>query len=107
MEFLGLLLIAAIAWFAISNVYKGYKTGRNGGATRHCMSCGIDAEPKTATRGSIWIELVLWLCFIVPGLIYSIWRMTTRYEQCPSCGGVTLVPTTSPVAQAHKKTLSA
>jgi len=25
------------------------------------------------TRGSILIEIVLWLCFLVPGLIYFIW----------------------------------
>ena len=41
---------------------------------------------KTVTRGSIWIEIILWLCLIVPGLIYSIWRLTTRRQVCSACG---------------------
>ena len=34
----------------------------------HCMTCGTDGGDKTRTRGGILIEIVLWLCFIVPGL---------------------------------------
>ena len=61
-----------------------------------CTQCGTVGSGKTHTSGSFLIELVLWLCFLVPGLIYSIWRLTTRKEVCGACGASTLVPVTSP-----------
>jgi hypothetical protein len=64
-----------------------------------CTSCGYVGEPKTMTKGSIAVEIVLWLCFLVPGLIYSIWRLSSRYDGCPSCGQITLIPVDSPMAQ--------
>jgi hypothetical protein len=51
------------------------------------------------TKGSFLIEFLLWVCFIVPGLIYSIWRLGTRHKGCPSCGGP-MIPVDSPVARA-------
>jgi hypothetical protein len=33
---------------------------------------------------------------LVPGLIYSIWRLTSRYKGCSSCGSVRLVKIDSP-----------
>ena len=45
---------------------------------------------------SILIEIILWLCFLVPGLIYSAWRISKRHDVCPSCGGADLVPLGSP-----------
>jgi len=64
-----------------------------------CTSCGTCAEPKTATKGSIFIEIILWCCFLVPGVIYSIWRLTTRHRACRACGANTLVPVDSPVGK--------
>jgi hypothetical protein len=63
-----------------------------------CTSCGFVGEPKAITRGSFWIEVILWLCFIIPGLIYSLWRLSSRHDGCPSCGQTTLIPATSPMA---------
>lgn len=68
---------------------------------RLCMTCGHVGKPRRATKGHFILELVLWLCFIVPGLIYSIWRLTTRHDACASCGATTLIPTDSPMAKAH------
>ena len=34
--------------------------------------------------------------FLVPGLIYSIWRLSARKDACPACHGVHLVPADSP-----------
>ncbi len=48
------------------------------------------------TSGSIAIEIVLWLAFLIPGLIYSIWRLTTRRDACAACGSAELVPENSP-----------
>ena len=61
-----------------------------------CSKCGTVANPKTRTRGSIWIEIVLWCCFIIPGLIYTLWRLTSREDVCRACGSHELVPLDSP-----------
>ena len=66
---------------------------------RFCTACGYADEPVTVTPGSILIEVVLWLCLIVPGLIYSVWRIAARRDVCPACGGSSLIPIRSPVAQ--------
>ena len=68
--------------------------------TKICTACGtVSAKPKRVTKGSFLIEAMLWLCFIVPGLIYSLWRLSSRYDACPVCGGVHLVPLDSPVGK--------
>lgn len=45
------------------------------------------------------IEVILWLMFLVPGIIYSIWRLTSRHQACAMCGGTGLIPVDSPVGQ--------
>ena len=42
--------------------------------TEICSHCGYTGTAKKVTKGSTLMELVLWLCFIIPGLLYS---MTT------------------------------
>ena len=64
-----------------------------------CQNCGTRGEPKTITKGSVWIEIILWLCLIVPGLIYSIWRLTTKQKGCPSCGQVSMIPVNTPIGR--------
>ena len=66
-----------------------------------CNRCGSVGKPKRRTRGSILIEIVLWICFIVPGVIYSIWRLTTRESVCSKCGSAELLPLDTPAAQAR------
>jgi len=61
-----------------------------------CANCGFKGLPKKVTKGSIFIELVAWIAFIFPGIIYSIWRLTTKVLTCPSCGSSNLVPLDSP-----------
>jgi hypothetical protein len=60
-----------------------------------CTSCGYVGEPTTVTKGSSAIELILWLCLLVPGLIYSIWRLSSRHDACPTCSHTTLIPVES------------
>lgn len=64
-----------------------------------CKDCGSVAEPKTATRGSMGMEVILWLCFLVPGLIYSVWRLTSKHDVCAACGSENLVPLASPAGK--------
>lgn len=61
-----------------------------------CENCGVIERPRTITRGSIGVEILLWLCFILPGLVYSLWRLSNReHDRCPNCLGH-MVPATSP-----------
>jgi hypothetical protein len=64
-----------------------------------CTTCGYVGNTKRVTKGSFFIELILWLAFIVPGIIYSIWRLTSRYDACPKCGGANMIPLNSPIAK--------
>lgn len=70
-----------------------------------CSACGHEGPTKQITKGSTAIELVLWLLFLVPGLIYSIWRHNSRTAGCEVCGATTLIPPNSPMALQQKKTL--
>jgi len=64
-----------------------------------CANCGYKGRPKTLTKGSFSIEIVLWLFFIIPGLIYSLWRLTSRYKACPKCKMTNMVPISTPRGQ--------
>jgi hypothetical protein len=64
-----------------------------------CSNCGTIGKPKTFTKGSILIEIFLWFCFLLPGLLYSIWRLTTRTKVCRSCGAKNMVPLNSPMGK--------
>jgi hypothetical protein len=68
-----------------------------------CTTCGYIGGSTTITKGSLIIEIFLWLCFLFPGIIYSIWRLTSKYAACPKCKGPSMIPMDSPVA---KKILS-
>lgn len=65
-----------------------------------CRTCGTVAPPKKHTPGSFLIEVILWLCFFIPGLIYSIWRISARRKVCAACGSSEVIPKTSPLARA-------
>ncbi|MBI1874518.1 MAG: hypothetical protein HYS05_11635 [Acidobacteria bacterium] len=64
----------------------------------YCPNCGTVGRPKTVTRGSFLMEVFLWLLLIFPGLIYSLWRLTTKTKVCPKCGAPHMIPTDSPKA---------
>lgn len=66
---------------------------------RVCTNCGHVGQEMTFTKGSFIMEVVLWLFFLVPGLIYSIWRLSSRTKGCPSCGKPNMVPVNSPVGK--------
>jgi hypothetical protein len=45
------------------------------------------------------MELLLFLFFIVPGVIYGIWRLAARKDVCASCLSDSLVPINSPMGR--------
>lgn len=98
-------VIFGVIAFGIYSMLKG--GSRANGPAVHCMTCGVDAASKTRTRGSIGLEIVLWLCLIVPGLIYSVWRLTTRRQVCSACGAENIIPLDSPAAVSHRRAMEA
>ena len=69
-----------------------------------CTNCGYQGEAGTQTPGSFLAEVALWLCFIVPGVIYSVWRLTARRKVCPQCKQPTMIPIDTPKGQELAKT---
>ncbi len=63
---------------------------------RICSKCGSIARPRKQPKGSLLIEILLWLCFIIPGLLYSLWRVTGRVRACPGCAAPYMVDLRSP-----------
>lgn len=80
----------AMAWLALKP--------RKGDAMV-CTACGHHGPTAFKTKGSLMIEVVLWLMFLVPGLVYSLWRLSTRTPACTKCGSTQLVPLDSPVGK--------
>ena len=64
-----------------------------------CTHCGYSGKTDLKVKGSFMIELLLWCCFIIPGLIYSIWRVSNKIVVCPKCKGETMIPIDSPMGQ--------
>ncbi len=67
--------------------------------THICTACGCVAAPERVTKGSFIVELFLWLMFLAPGLIYSIWRLASRFDACPMCKSPQMIPVASPRGQ--------
>lgn len=65
-----------------------------------CTNCLTEGRPKNYIKGNVVLELLLWTLFLVPGLIYTVWRLSTRYKGCPKCGAADMIPINSPRAQA-------
>lgn len=64
-----------------------------------CTNCYYQGKGKGVTKGSLGVEVLLWLflfwTIIIP-LFYSIWRASSQQKVCPKCGQSTLVPENSP-----------
>lgn len=64
-----------------------------------CSNCGTVGKPKKHTKGSMLTELFLWLLMVLPGILYSAWRMSTKTMICKTCGSADLLPVNSPRGQ--------
>lgn len=65
----------------------------------YCMRCNEFAEPKRITPGSNAITVILVLLFILPGVLYMLWRRSAEYQVCGLCGSRDIVPNESPIAR--------
>ncbi|RFC36640.1 MAG: HD-like signal output (HDOD) domain, no enzymatic activity [Candidatus Nitrotoga sp. SPKER] len=64
-----------------------------------CTSCAYVGKMKTILKGNAKTGIILWFFFLIPGLIYSIWRSRSRHEVCPICNQTTIIPADSPKAK--------
>jgi RNA polymerase subunit RPABC4/transcription elongation factor Spt4 len=78
------LLVFLVAIFII---YSKFRTKE-----MSCNECGYVGDIRKIHRGNFLIEIILWCCFIVPGLIYTIWRSSNRFYQCPNCKSERVIP---------------
>jgi hypothetical protein len=54
----------------------------------HCHICGKDGKGKKVLAGSAGVELLMWIFFLLPGVLYSLWRHSAKSYQCPHCQAV-------------------
>ncbi|MDD3584595.1 MAG: hypothetical protein PHG74_11335 [Kiritimatiellae bacterium] len=96
--FLMLLIVSPFLFVVINRKRELKKLG-----TMICSNCGTIGVPKIACKGSLGIEILLWLMFVIPGAIYTVWRLTTRGKFCQSCGAENMVPLNSPIGKKLQK----
>ncbi len=74
-----------------------------------CGRCGYEGPAEPRAPGKIWLEAVFWVIFVVPGLLYHLWRLLGRRYVCPRCkaeGQDVSVPTARRVAVAVRAVLT-
>jgi hypothetical protein len=57
----------------------------------YCPTCA-HFSPTARMKGNGWIELVLYLCYVIPGVIYSIWRRSGPRTVCALCSTTGAIP---------------
>ena len=82
-----------------SDVRKAKRATLVAGQGMYCKKCGNLGPTKRTMKGSFAVELVLWLFFLLPGLVYSIWRLTTKGRGCSVCGSDDVIPANAPLAK--------
>jgi hypothetical protein len=71
-----------------------------------CRACWLVATPKIITKGSALIEVMLWVLFLIPGIIYSVWRYITKDKVCPACSSLAVSPIDSFMGQKFFEDMS-
>lgn len=71
-----------------------------------CTHCGNIGNTKSYTKGSFIIELGLWLLFLIPGIIYSLWRLSTRRQVCKLCNSDQIFELDTPIGKLTEEKFS-
>jgi hypothetical protein len=72
-----------------------------------CMECGCQRDPIDVKRGLLAIEIFMWLLYIFPGVIYSIWRRVRKHQVCPNCRNPSIVLMSSSRAMEMRRLMKA
>lgn len=68
-----------------------------------CTQCGAETSaPLKVPPGSPWVALALAIPFVIPGVVYSVWRYSMRRSACPTCGHAQLIPGDAPLARTWR-----
>jgi hypothetical protein len=92
---LPLIILLALAIFIGEKITRK-RSKTNYGPKYICSNCGYAGKYRTITKGSFFIEIILWILMILPGLIYTVWRVSSRYKACPQCDAPNMIPVSSP-----------
>ena len=97
----GLVFIALSLW-ALGKHLKWKKQQESAGAGMVCANCSTAEAARRRTKGSDGVEVLMWLFFLLPGLVYSVWRRSgkTEWFECHACGSTDLIPLDSQRAHA-------
>ena len=88
-------LLSGIGYLAL----RAIQNSRTGDTKMVCTRCETVSKPRKEPKGSLGVEIALWLFFLLPGMVYSVWRLTNQQRRCPSCDSEELVPVDSPRGQ--------
>lgn len=91
METVIVIVVALAVWLWLSN--------RESDDDYICRACGHRGVPESGKGGSAWILLILLMLYIIPGVIYWLWRRGTGYKSCPACGSKEVIPVSTPMGQ--------
>ena len=94
------LLFGAVTLCGVFKVAVGLATGGRWGPVMYCPECGLFEQGLALPRGYLGMELLLWCCGLLPGLLYSVWRVRNPQRVCVSCHFAGIVPLDSPLALA-------
>lgn len=86
MELVGFIIGMILSTFVIFYIPFNFFFPNAFSPVKKCMTCGHDGKTVKVVKGSVLIEIALWICFIVPGLIYTLWRLTSKTYACKKCG---------------------
>lgn len=86
MELLGFIIGIILSTFIIFYIPFNLFFPNAFSPVKKCMTCGHEGKTVKVTKGSLALEIALWVCFILPGLFYSIWRLTSKQYACKKCG---------------------
>lgn len=71
-----------------------------------CKNCGYCGEEGTVVKGSLGVEILLWILGLLTfGIVlliaipYSIWRLCSKTKACPKCGAQNMIPLDTPAGQ--------
>jgi len=95
------VILAVVVILGIARMLPG--RGGTPAGSLFCTTCNTVGPAPFSMRGSVIVELVLWCCGLLPGLLYSWWRSTTSTRRCKVCGSTAVIPLSSPRAQAVMK----
>lgn len=56
-----------------------------------CQNCEEVGRVIIHMPGSNILEIVLFLCYLVPGIIYAVWRRQSKKQVCGACGSDRIV----------------